>query len=48
MNGIFDIAMEETEDDYEPYGKEWEKEMMKMTKKELVDFIRRIKTKPEA
>ena len=28
----------------EEYGKEWEKEMMKMTKKQLIDFIRRIKT----
>ena len=24
----------------QPYGPEWEKEMMKMTKKELVNFIR--------
>ena len=35
-------------DDYEPYGKAWEKEMMKMTKKELIAFIRRIKTKTGA
>ena len=24
------------------YGKEWEKEMMKWTKKDLIEFIRRI------
>lgn len=24
--------------DYEPFGAEWEKEMMKMTKKQLVEF----------
>ena len=30
-----------TDDDYVPFGPEWEKEMMRMTKKELVDMIRR-------
>ena len=24
------------------YGKEWEKEMMRMTKKDLIEFIRRL------
>jgi len=28
--------------EYEPYGKEWEKDMMQMTKKELIEFIRTI------
>ena len=36
------------EPEYEPYGEEWEKEMMKMNKAQLIDFIRQIKTKPEA
>ena len=31
-------------DDYKPYGDEWEKEMMKLPKKALVDMVRRIKT----
>lgn len=30
------------EADYELFGKEWEKEVMKHTKKELVDIIRRM------
>jgi len=29
----------------EPYGEEWEKEMMKVPKKELVAMIKRIKSK---
>ena len=28
--------------EYKPYGKEWEKDMMQMTKKELIEFIRTI------
>ena len=35
------------DEEYEPYGKEWEREMLKMTKMELIDFIRRIKTNEE-
>ena len=31
-------------EDYEPYGDEWEKEMMKMPKKALIDMVKRIKT----
>ncbi len=41
MNEIFDIATEEAEDNYEPYGKEWEREMMKHTKMELIDFLKK-------
>jgi hypothetical protein len=29
-----------TEQEYIPFGKEWEKEMMRMTKPELIDFLR--------
>ncbi len=29
------------EPEYEPYGKEWEREMMKHTKMELIDFIKK-------
>jgi len=29
-------------EDYKPFGLEWEKEMMRMTKKELIEFIRMI------
>ena len=28
--------------EYEPFGKEWEKELMKWTKKQLIDWIRKI------
>ena len=28
--------------EYEPYGKEWEKEMMKWTKKDLIEYIRKM------
>ena len=28
------------EDNYVPYGPEWEKEMMKFTKKQLIDMLR--------
>ena len=31
-------------DDYEPYSSEWEKEMMKLSKKELISMIKRIKS----
>ena len=27
---------------YEPYGDEWEKEMMKLTKKELIAMVKRL------
>ncbi len=30
-------------DEYEPFGDEWKKEMMKLTKSELIDFIKRIR-----
>lgn len=30
--------------EYIPYGEEWEKEMNKLSKKELIAFIKRIKT----
>lgn len=33
------------QDNYIPYGPEWEKELMKTPKKFLIDMIRRIKTK---
>lgn len=29
---------------YLPYGEQWEKEMMKLSKKELIEMIRNIKT----
>ncbi len=35
------------EAEYEPYGKEWEKEILKHTKIELIDFIRRIGKKQD-
>jgi hypothetical protein len=28
------------EKDFEPYGPEWEKELMKWTKKQLIEWIR--------
>ncbi len=37
------LTESEQEKDYEPYGKEWKKELMKFTKKQLIDFIRKIK-----
>ncbi len=37
------MSESQEEKDYEPYGKEWEKELMKFTKKQLIDFIRQIK-----
>jgi len=33
------------QDDYVPYGEEWEKEMMKLSKPYLIDIIRRIDRK---
>lgn len=33
--------------EYIPFGKEWEKEMMKLTKKELVDRIRKLSKEKE-
>ena len=33
--------------DYKPYGKEWEAEMMRLTKRELIEFIRSILWDPE-
>ncbi len=35
------------EDNYIPYGPEWEKEMMKMPKKLLIEMIRKAKTMEE-
>ncbi len=32
---------------YQPYGEEWEKEMMKYTKKELIQFIRTLNQRTE-
>jgi hypothetical protein len=34
--------MPKIKNDYKPFGPEWEKEMMRMTKKELIEFIRKI------
>lgn len=31
--------MKDIDKDYEPFGPEWEKEMMKMSKKMLIQFI---------
>ena len=28
--------------DYIPYGEDWEKEMMRLTKKELIQFIKKL------
>jgi hypothetical protein len=33
-----------TEKEYTPYGPEWEKEMMKFTKKGLIEFLRKVLT----
>ena len=31
------------DNEYEPFGDEWRKEMMKLTKSQLIDFIKRIR-----
>lgn len=35
------------EKNYEPYGKEWEQELMKLTKKEIINVFRTINNKPK-
>lgn len=36
-----------TEEDYQPYGPDWETEMMKWNKRHLVDWVRRLLTSQE-
>lgn len=40
MANTFKEGEKMTDENYEPFGSEWKKEMMKLTKPELVDFLR--------